>query len=114
MAGVALWVNEHDQDMVTMVDERMGLVGLEHYHRAGQGTTFTIHDARRTGVHDELEGVVRVHTGGTDRAAVEQPPRSERQMTGPAHHRAGHPATVVGLDEVVAPNTVVDVVVERG
>lgn len=115
MAGVALWVDEHEQDMVTMVDERMGAVGFENHDRSRQRTTFAIHDARRTGMHDELEGVVRVRTGRTDRAAVEQPPRSERQMTGPARHRAGHPATVVGLDEVVAANTVVDVlVVGRG
>ena len=68
-----------------------------------------------TSMHHELESVVRVRTGRTDRSAVEQPPRSERQMPGPACHRAGHPATVVGLDEVVAVNTVVGVlVVGRG
>ncbi len=115
MAGVAFWVDEHDQDMIAIGDERMGAVGFEHYDRAMQRTTFTIHDARSTGMHDELEGVVRVRTGRTDRSAVEQPPRSERQMPGPARHRAVHPATMVGLDEVAAVNTVVGVlVVGRG
>lgn len=115
MAGIAFWVDEHDQNMIAIVDERMRAVGFEHYDRATQRTTFTIHDTRQTSMHDQLEGVVRVRTGRTDRAAVEQPPRSERQMTGPARHRAVHPATVVGLDEVVAVNTVVGVlVVGRG
>ena len=59
MAGIAFWVDEHDQNMISMVDERMGAVGFEHHDRARQRTTFTIHDARRTSIHDELEGVVR-------------------------------------------------------
>ena len=109
LAGLTFWVDEHDQNMIAMVDERMNAVGFEHHNRAEQRTTFTIHDARWTGVHDQLEGVVRVRAGSTDRAAVQQPPRSERQMSGPAGHLPDHPASVGGL-EVVAFNTVVGVV----
>lgn len=66
-----------------------------HPDRAGQGRNGHRRRRRGPGMHNELEGVVSIRVRGAGRAAVRQPPRSERRVTRPdGGPRLVHPAAV--------------------